>query len=123
MVTIKGPVAYFDVDGTLVLWNKEDHPEAIEFNERGSIHRLVPHKGHIAEIKNLRQKEGYSIIVWSKRGGEWAKEVVTRLGLTEYVDAAQEKPYKVYDDIAVCEFMPMREYIKIGDEHYDFPDS
>lgn len=116
MIHIKAPTAYFDVDDTLVLWNKEESTQAIEFDDKGIVRKLVPHKAHIQELKDLKAKEGYSIIVWSRRGGFWAKEVVKKLGLEEIVSLVIDKPTKLYDDLAPCEWMPRREYIKyIGD--------
>jgi phosphoserine phosphatase len=49
---------------------------------------------------------GHTVIVWSAGGVEWAKTVVTALGLENYVDLVVAKPKWYYDDLQSHEFLP-----------------
>lgn len=98
------PTIFFDVDDTLVLWDMEDDPDAIEFRCYGQTHRLVPHKKHI-EILKRHKEDGYKIIVWSAGGEAWARTIVDTLDLGDYVDYTISKPDWFYDDSPPRYFM------------------
>lgn len=127
---------YFDVDDTLVKWNraKASDPNAIAIQcptsrqsrvldengietdglvkEEGSwVEYLAPHKVHIEHLK-LHKLRGHTVIVWSAGGWEWAEAVVKALKLEKYVDLVIEKPVWFYDDLTPNEFMGKRYFME-----------
>jgi hypothetical protein len=52
---------------------------------------------HIDLLKSYKAR-GYEVTVWSANGYKWAKEVVEKLELTEFVDEVASKPLKYVDD-------------------------
>lgn len=105
----KEPIAYFDVDDTLVSWEHygKQLPGMVEFEDphtHGSLFLEVITE-HIESMKKHKLR-GHTIIVWSAGGADWAEEVVTKLGLRSMVDAVMSKPDWFYDDIPSSEFMP-----------------
>ncbi len=116
MKVIERPTVFFDVDDTLVMWNQlPDHPNSIEMNCFGFNERLVPHEGHIKQMKDHKFR-GHHVVVWSAGGWEWARAVVIALGLDQYVDEVMDKPHWFYDDLRSDQFMP--ESIRIYFETY-----
>jgi hypothetical protein len=103
---------YYDCDDTLVMWDNIYKTEAntVLFNCHGFKENLVPHQEHISHLKKAKTFDKATIIVWSAGGWEWAKEVVEKLGIEEYVDAVMTKPNFYIDDLACKEFMGTRIY-------------
>ena len=118
-------VVCFDVDDTLVIWGMADDPNAIEFenvckNSEGNVfcsitEHLVPHKKHIEQIKKHHEAKNL-VIVWSGGGAEWAEEVVTKLGLKEYVDLCLSKPVAIYDNEPISNWMPSPIWMEVKEE-------
>lgn len=106
-------LSMWDVDDTLCLWGKPQDPRAIEFIDPHDkqIHLLVPHERHIKLLKDFKAR-GYTIIVWSGGGYEWAETVVKTLGLEDYVDFAMTKPMKYIDDLPAVEILGSRIYLE-----------
>ena len=107
-----GPIAYFDVDDTLVMWEPLDPAtdstvEAIPFLDPndGSTIFLQPHRKHIKMLKR-HALSGHKIVVWSHGGSDWAEAVVDQLNLRGYVDVIMSKPSWYYDDLPAGEFLP-----------------
>ena len=97
---------YFDVDDTLIMWDYGEEDDELVEVKFHSLHRYFrPHKKHIADLKKFSDM-GYTIIVWSQSGGDWAEHIVKALDLEEYVDICLGKPNVYYDDIPVGSFMP-----------------
>lgn len=92
-------VVYFDVDGTLVLWDypAERAAETIAVGAPGLERRVLPHWTHVEEIKKYKAR-GHRVVVWSAGGHEWAESVVRKLGLIPFVDIIIRKPTWYYDD-------------------------
>ncbi len=105
-------VAFFDVDDTLIIYDyppdREDEALDISLSPLVSA-RVVPHKRHIEMIK-LHKSWGNGVVVWSRSGWEWAKIVVEKLGLTDYVDAVMCKPMYYYDDKKCYDFLRDHRY-------------
>ncbi len=103
---------YYDVDDTLVMWDNKHKTDTntIDFNCHGFLEKLVPHKAHIAHLKNAKKLDKATIIVWSQGGWEWAKQVVEKLELEAYVDAVMTKPQYYIDDLSCKDFMRTRVY-------------
>lgn len=108
---------FFDVDNTLILWNCDSQdPRTIwipslktnGINEDGTTAYesvpVVPHEKHLLMIKRHKQL-GNTVVVWSKSGPEWARNIVEHFGLTEYVDLVCGKPAVIYDDLKPDQFL------------------
>lgn len=107
-------VTFWDCDDTLVMWshwNKEHDGQHFIDPHDGTKHLLVPHKKHIKLLKDFDAR-GYTIIVWSGGGYEWAETVVRTLGIEEYVDLVMTKPCKYIDDLQAVEVLGSRIYLK-----------
>lgn len=105
---------FFDVDGTLVLWETDCTPELLEAegipfkrNVQDNLINefLVPHKVHIDLLKEFKTK-GKVIVVWSQGGTEWAESVIKTLQLESFVDLVVCKPSWWVDDVHTGYFMP-----------------
>lgn len=108
----KDIIMNFDVDETLII---QDYPRevadfVIELDDHGFKQFRVPNYNMIDCLKKNYSK-GNHIVVWSANGYKWAKEVVTKLGLSKYVHYVQTKPDLVFDDLRPEEFIK-RAYIK-----------
>jgi hypothetical protein len=118
MYFLKGDnTIFFDVDNTLILWNCDpEDPRTIwipslKINkalQSGVIQYetvpVVPHEKHLLMIKRHKQL-GNTVVVWSKSGPEWAKNIVEYFNLSEYVDLVCGKPAVIYDDLKPDEFL------------------
>jgi hypothetical protein len=111
----RNQVYCFDVDDTLVMWGFGDRPAAVEFDNWAGKVMLVPHQKHVEQLKR-HHEAGHFILVWSQGGYEWAKEVVTKLGLLPFVDQILAKPTGYYDDINAMTWMGRPHYYPAGEE-------
>lgn len=107
---------FFDVDDTLIMWGKKhqkDRTDVINIPDpyiRGHVMNFTPHRTHINILKrNFFQ--GRQVVVWSAAGATWAKTVVEKLELEEYVTLILEKPSKYVDDKAMDVWYPQRVYL------------
>lgn len=107
----KGCVVCFDVDDTLVMWlsdaeKQKRRIELVAFNNplTGRRIKLVPNTHSIERLKKEKGK-GNTVVVWSAGGYQWAKTVVKRLLLTDYVDLIMSKPLGYIDDLHCTEWM------------------
>lgn len=117
-ISDKGPifvdsdrVATFDVDDTLVTPNAELFSEStpVEFGEPGRTELLYPITPHIKLLKEFAARD-FFIIVWSDGGQDWARKVVEKLGLTNYVDLVMSKPMWYVDDKEATDWCQKRTY-------------
>lgn len=118
MFVLKGDnTIFFDVDNTLILWNcSPDDPRTIwipslkidGYDSNGkAIYEavpVVPHEKHLLMIKRHKQL-GNTVVVWSKSGPEWARNIVEYFGLTGHVDLVCGKPAVIYDDLKPHQFL------------------
>jgi phosphoserine phosphatase len=101
LVINNDPIAYFDVDDTLIMWDYDDTKETVWING----YRFNPHKVHIEQIKKHKMR-GHTIIVYSAGGStNWAEPVIKALKLEDYVDVVMPKANWAYDDLPANEFM------------------
>lgn len=100
-------VANIDVDDTLILWddlcfnglpaNVKNRTKVVcPYDGTATWHKV--HKRHVMFLKKLKAR-GYTIVVWSAAGTQWAEAVVKALELEDWVDWVQAKPQKVIDDL------------------------
>lgn len=107
MIEIKGDkFVYFDVDDTLIDWNKRDTDAALAFlnPSDNSIWCLEPKWDIVKKLKE-HKRNGDTVIVWSQGGWDWAEEVIKTLKIESYVDAVMTKPHQYYDDLHSNEWM------------------
>jgi hydroxymethylpyrimidine pyrophosphatase-like HAD family hydrolase len=103
----------YDVDETLIMWNK-GILSTIPIKDPfiiGVTNHVLPNEKHIELLKKHKAR-GFTVIVWSAQGVEWAEAVVKALELEEYVDAVFSKPSGYVDDLPVDEWIGPRIYIK-----------
>lgn len=65
-------------------------------------------------VRLLREEHhrGSCVVVWSRGGCEWARNVIRALGLENQVDYVMSKPLAYFDDKPIQEWLPYRVYIK-----------
>lgn len=102
-------VVMCDVDDTLVLWDLSAHPDAerVIVTCFGYETILVPHEKNIKLLRKFA-KLGYTIVVWSATGWEWANEVVRTLKIEDVVHSVMSKPRYYFDDIRAEEWIGQR---------------
>lgn len=88
-----------DVDETLVMHHPEDYEniKLVKLNYYGHPKEFGIHQDHIELIKAYK-KRGFYVRVHSANGVQWAKEVVIKLGLEDFVDDVETKMAKFVDD-------------------------
>lgn len=114
-----GRTLYCDVDDTLIMWDSRPdilkRHDVVEVNCRGYSTWVIPHTEIIEEVKK-RASRGYSVIIWSKGGSDWAEAVVNALNLDDYVACIQPKPDFYIDDVEDCrKWMGIHKYISFKD--------
>lgn len=110
----KDQMVPFDCDDTLVMWNLEDKSKNIPIEcpyTKGVVYHLTPHEEHISLLKKYKAR-GFTVVVWSAGGVDWAENVVKALKLEEFVDAVFTKPCRYVDDLHCEKWMGCRVYIK-----------
>jgi len=98
--------ALFDVDETLVTVKPHGIAKVMEFNYYGMEVKRYPYEEHIKFMQSLKQR-GYHITVHSANGATWAKEVVERLELEDFVDRIETKPTIYVDDKEADKWMQL----------------
>jgi hypothetical protein len=104
----------YDCDDTLVMWGLDDKSKNIQIEDpyiKGLSNFVTPHERHIEMMKKHKAR-GFTVVVWSADGVEWAEAVVKALKLEEYVDAVFGKPSMYVDDLHCELWMGNRVYIK-----------
>jgi len=100
-----------DVDGTLIC-DKLDSDVHVGVHDPVTkrIIRVGVNKNMVRLLLEEKQR-GSFIIVWSRGGYEWAKNVLIALDLIEKVDLVMSKPLAYFDDIPVKKWMKDRIFI------------
>jgi hypothetical protein len=109
---IKGyKTCYVDCDQTLVMDNLSEYkPEEIfEIQYTNGPVRVVANRKNI-NLLTLFYKLGYTIIIWSKTGSDWATLVGEALGVDDMVSAYLSKPLFYIDDKDASEWIGERRY-------------
>lgn len=98
---LSGPIFASDVDETLVFLGYHTDPNAIKmrdgFNGSPGDYR-VPNLAAINYLKEMKDK-GYSVVVWSRGGADWAEAVIKALKIEDYVDVVMDKIAIHMDDV------------------------
>jgi hypothetical protein len=110
---------FFDVDDTLIVHHTLDKAgrlvnvldplsgEYLSFREHTSMVRLLREESH-------RKSH---IVVWSRGGWEWARNVVLTLGIEYMVHEVMTKPMVYFDDKDITEWLPYRVYFEPGTDY------
>lgn len=90
---------YSDVDDTLAMHNLSDYAveEHISIDYTHGPMVIVPNKKNINLLTKF-YKLGYTIILWSKTGGDWAQLVGKAIGIDHMVTLYVSKPMFLLDD-------------------------
>lgn len=102
MLTIQSDkIVFIDCDDTLIMWERSEYdgklePVTIKINDYESV--VYKNQKNINLAIKLK-KMGYTLIVWSATGYEWANAVAKAVGLEEYVTACMSKPRYYIDDL------------------------
>jgi hypothetical protein len=116
MLQIKNNRTVFcDVDGTLL---EHTHDKSLDYVavpdavHPGEFIKGIPNYNNIRIVKEEHNRGAY-VIVWSKGGNQWAADVVTALGLQNYVDIIMDKPTAYIDDLPIEKWCTDRVFIPI----------
>lgn len=107
-------VVCIDCDDTLVMWALDDTSKNIPIEDPyipGVINYVTPHEKHVKLVQQYKGR-GFTVIVWSAGGVEWAHNVVKALKLEDYVDIVLTKPSRYVDDLPCGEWMGNRVYLQ-----------
>lgn len=113
-----GPSAYFDVDDTIIEWNRPVDGESdlveIECRDIRAIYKVNKH--NIDYLHKLASR-GHAIILWSAGRSDWAEAVCYALKLNNVVDACLSKPTYYVDDRPCTEWMGKHKFYTITGEY------
>jgi FMN phosphatase YigB (HAD superfamily) len=98
-----GRWAYFDVDNTLIMWDKDfddTQVPTVTFTDPYNPKRVWQFPIHVSHVELLKiiSERGDTVVVWSSAGQKWAQAVVKALKLDKYVSHILQKPDSVFDD-------------------------
>lgn len=102
-------VLMVDVDDTLVMWNVSEYRAKDDPNykfvqlDSGAI-TVLENKKNINTLIKFK-KLGYTVVVWSQSGKDWAEKVVNALDINQYVDLIMTKPSYYLDDLDASAWM------------------
>lgn len=101
----------FDCDGCLIVRHTESDLKAdIRDPVTGGTIRVGVNRAMVRLLQEERQR-GSFVVVWSRSGWEWARNIVNALGLQADVDLVMSKPIAYFDDTPVEEWMKDRVFI------------
>ena len=81
------PAVFVDVDGTLAHWTKKGDKFNVALN-----YKLAE------QLNDIRNSDSADVILWSRRGGKYAKQIAKQLNVTLLFDAIIGKPTTIIDD-------------------------
>lgn len=95
-----GNVYASDVDDTLVMWaDPNKFPgRTITITTNGFSEKAAVNEYALEHLKKMKRR-GYSVVVWSAGGSDWAESVVKALGIEGYVDVVMPKIDDHLDDV------------------------
>jgi len=114
IVTKNENIRPVDVDGCLI-YSPEGTPDercvdVVDPTNTARTIRQAVNRNMVRLLIEERQRGGY-IIVWSRSGWEWARNVVLALGIERHVHEVKSKPLAYFDDTPVKKWMKDRVFI------------
>jgi hypothetical protein len=104
----------FDVDNCLVDYNyipgKGQTSAYIYDSVTGKEIKVRVNKAMVRLLKEEFHRGGF-VLVWSRSGKRWAKDVILGLGLEKHVHLVMSKPKVYFDDTPVKKWMRDRVFI------------
>jgi hypothetical protein len=96
-----GEVFACDCDDTLLLWKipKDYSGPLVTTNLDGFEDKGIANTPAIDHLKKMKSR-GFSVVVWSAAGSNWAEAVVKVLNLENYVDICMSKISFHLDDVS-----------------------
>lgn len=116
MIKSNNFVLMVDVDDTLVRAISDfdnDYGPDIQDPLTLACFGLETFESNIKYMQRAKLK-GYTVIVWSKQGVEWAEAVVKTLHLENFVDMIISKPVEYMDDKEEGSLLGKRIYFPLG---------
>lgn len=92
---------YVDCDDTLIMWNLSEYratQATYYFEYKGNEIGYIRNQRNINLVTKFA-KLGYTIIVWSQTGSDWAEAVGRELEIDKYVAVYLTKPTYHLDDL------------------------
>lgn len=104
-------VVMVDCDETLILWDISEYPKVDQVNVycHGKHTPVALHRKNYNLLRKFHRL-GYTIIVWSASGWEWAEAVVKGLRIENMVTSVSSKPRYYFDDVPCEKWMGSRIY-------------
>lgn len=95
-----GGVYASDVDDTLLMWSIPGDYKGplVETNYQGFTDKAIPNIPAVKHLKKMKAR-GYSVVVWSAGGSDWAEAAVKALGIEDWVDVVSPKIDFHLDDV------------------------
>lgn len=113
IITKNENIRPFDVDNCLIIHTSDKTIlDSVRVIDPVTKKTLVFRK-NLSMIRLLKEEHqrGGHIIVWSRGGWEWARNVVQALNLEPYVHQVLSKPVVYFDDTPVKKWMKDRVFI------------
>lgn len=104
-------IVYCDVDETLAMCNLSDYPvsDLVTIPYVNGDCKIIPNKKNI-NLLTWFHKLGYTVVVWSKTGSDWAEAVGKAIGIDPVVALYLRKPDYYIDDLEASEWMGPRRW-------------
>jgi|SRR5665213_730286 len=101
----------FDIDGCLIVSADQSSLKANVLDPvTGKTIKVGVNRAMVRLLKEEFQR-GSFILVWSRSGYQWAKNVVIALELEQYVGQVMSKPIVYFDDTPVKKWLKDRVFI------------
>lgn len=113
MLMIDGPIAYVDIDDTLILEDNLKNRNVHGLESTFIIingENFIANRNLITHLINLRIEGGVYLIAWSQAGAGYARDVINLLGISQYFSGCLAKPRRYYDDMSANRFMGQHIY-------------
>lgn len=104
----------FDCDSTLIYPNSPENeslPTTLVFDPVEEHYISLRFNPNMVRLLKEEHQRGSYIIVWSRSGWEWARNVAIALDLQPYIHRVMSKPIAYFDDQPVETWMKDRVYI------------
>lgn len=112
-IIIKEHTVFFDIDDTLVMHDQNgDRLDMVSIKDpvKDRNINLRVNRPMVRLLEEEHQRGSY-VVVWSRGGWEWARNVIAALGLEDKVDQVMSKPLAYFDDKPVEEWLKYRVYL------------